>query len=375
MGGLQRSWAGRSWGAPAERAATRLVARKAGTLARTWVQHGHVRRRVAQAVGAPRPAPRSPTPVERLQHLCGRQVELVQHDPVAVPHRLHQRALAEHQPPGLVAHVRPQVLLRGWGVGGCRCRAALGQACGTRLGCKDSQSVQSTKARVRRAGPPCTHLQVCLLVVVDAHKGVTRLGSQVGHQARLAAAGGALHPGTSGAWETTVGAWLKRTASGRPPRPAWQQHAWSYAGLALCWQACWEAPCPRRCAPAAGWGSAAAAQLGPGCAGGPAPWVSAQTRRPSHLQEVQGRGGGGNWWWGAHPASNWQHWWHAKAPACKPPAARLVLLPPAQQPTLAGAWQGAAPSANPELVEQHVVRAGRRRRGAQQHLQRGRVGG
>ena len=50
-------------------------------------------------------------PIERLQHLRGRQVELVQHHPVPVPHSLHQGALPEHQAPGLVPHVRPQVLL------------------------------------------------------------------------------------------------------------------------------------------------------------------------------------------------------------------------------------------------------------------------
>lgn len=37
-----------------------------------------------------------------------------------------------------------------------------------------------------------SHLQVSLLVVVDANKGVARLCRQVRHQARLAAAGGAL---------------------------------------------------------------------------------------------------------------------------------------------------------------------------------------
>jgi hypothetical protein len=35
-------------------------------------------------------------------------------------------------------------------------------------------------------------LQVCVLVVVDAHKGVARLRGQVRNQARLAAAGGTL---------------------------------------------------------------------------------------------------------------------------------------------------------------------------------------
>ena len=48
--------------------------------------------------------------------------------------------------------------------------------------------------------PGClaTCLQVCLLVVVDAHNGVPRLGRQVRHQAGLAAAGGALQAGKQG---------------------------------------------------------------------------------------------------------------------------------------------------------------------------------
>lgn len=49
-------------------------------------------------------------------------------------------------------------------------------------------------------------LQVCLLVVVDAHKCVPRLGGQIGHQAGLAAAGGALQQ-RHGMVAKRVGSW------------------------------------------------------------------------------------------------------------------------------------------------------------------------
>lgn len=46
--------------------------------------------------------------VERLQHVRGRQIELVQNDPTAQARRLHQRALHEHQLARLVRHVPAQ---------------------------------------------------------------------------------------------------------------------------------------------------------------------------------------------------------------------------------------------------------------------------
>jgi hypothetical protein len=67
----------------------------------------------AQAVAptAPASAARA-APIERLQHLRGRQVELIQHNPVALPHRLHQQPFPEHQPPALIAHIAAQILLQ-----------------------------------------------------------------------------------------------------------------------------------------------------------------------------------------------------------------------------------------------------------------------
>ena len=84
-------------------------------------------------------------PVQRLQHLRGRQVQLIQNHPVALAQRLHQQALVEHQLPAGRRHVDARVVL-----------------------------------------------QVRVLVVVDAHALVARQRRQVRDHRRLARRRGAL---------------------------------------------------------------------------------------------------------------------------------------------------------------------------------------
>lgn len=84
---------------PPARGGQALVAMKVGRRARRLLQLRHVQLPVVVQQA-----------VERLQHVARGQVELVQHDPVPVPHRLHQRPLLEGERARRVRHVRAQVL-------------------------------------------------------------------------------------------------------------------------------------------------------------------------------------------------------------------------------------------------------------------------
>lgn len=115
-------------------------------------------------------------------------------------------------------------------------------------------------------------------------------------------------------------------------------------------------------APEAGWDTAAARQPVPGCAGGLARWESAQMRHRRRLW--QGRVGEKCTF---IPLSS------SLSCSQKTDVSSLEMCssPPSQSPTFAWCRQRPSAGAHPELVKQHVVRAGRGGRRPQQHLHAG----